>query len=368
MSGQVKKPHTSTPTHQPLPHQPAPHDSPNLHSPKKLLSKSWQVILLAIIGAVLLVMTTTFIWFFISITSVVDDVPVNGQIIEVSQGESLEGIASELTQKKLIGNGLAFILFAKFGPAHGQLIPGPYLIRPTSSIMSIIADMAAGKTAVDKITYPEGITREDMAKRFENAGYGSKQDYLNASVELAQKYDFIPSTAKQNPEGFLFPATYEFKSQSPASTLITMQYEQFKSDAWPLLQQGGPQKLSPYQLLILASIVEHEGTNLEDRKLIAGVFYNRLSRAMKLESDVTINYITGRKATTPADLKINSPYNSYLNNGLPPTPVNNPGIESIKAVVSPTSSNYIFFIGGKDGKVYFAENLPQHNENIKNHL
>ncbi len=149
---------------------------------------------------------------------------------------------------------------------------------------------------------------------------------------------------------------------------MRQQYEAFRSKALPILAGQRPAGLSQHEVLTLASIVEREALTDKDRKLTAGVFLNRLALGMRLESDVTVNYATGKTQTTPADIAIPSLYNTYRIRGLPPTPINNPSTDSIEAVMSPTKSDYIFFLAGKDGVVYYATNLEKHNENIKNHL
>ena len=358
-------------THQPLPpRQPVPPEKKPLDQFKKRVRKTpvWLVILLAILGVALAGIVAGLIWLFSAVYFVRTNVSVNGQVFEVKKGESISEIANELSAQGLIDNPTAFVLYAKLGPAHGQLIPGPYLIRPSSSIATIINDMNAGKIAQNKITFPEGITLADMATRFANAGYGSKEEYITAAKSLSANYDFVPVSAKSNPEGYLFPSTYTFVPNRGANELVKKQYEAFQTKQVPLLQGPKPANLTSNQVLILASIVEKEGLTEKDRKLIAGVFLNRLSLGMKFESDVTVNYATGKKTTAPADLSVDSPYNTYKVKGLPPTPINNPGTDSVETVLNYTPNDYIFFLAGNDEVVYFAKTLAEHNQNIKNHL
>lgn len=338
--------------------------------PKKLHRKH-KIALGIITGVIAFIVLAVFItafWFLMALTAVRADVPVNGEIVVVTPNSSLETIAGQLSSKGLIGEKNVFVLYAKLGPARGKLQPGPYLIKPTSSIKQIVGDMAAGKIAVNKITYPEGITINEMAKRWSSAGYGSKDEYIVATKKLAPEFDFIPASSKDNPEGYLFPATYSFTVNSSAEVLVRQQYEAFRTNALPLIASQRPPGLTQNEVLVLASIVEKEALTEKDRKLTAGVFLNRLALGMKLESDVTVNYATGKTQTTPADIAIPSLYNTYRIKGLPPTPINNPSTDSIEAVMSPTKSDYIFFLAGKDGVVYYATTFEKHNENIKNHL
>ncbi len=359
-------------------HHPVPPQRPQtevqnqhpVHHTKEAKQKMplWLLILLGFCGMALFVFVIGIIWLFSAIYAVRTNVSVNGQIFEVKKGESVSEIANELSQQNLIDNPTAFVLYAKLGPTHGQIIPGPYLIRPSSSIASIVSDMGSGKIAQNKITFPEGITIADMATRFANAGYGSKEEYLTAVKSLAANYSFIPASAKDNPEGYLFPSTYTFIPNRGATELVKKQYEAFSTEMLPLLQSKQVANLTPNQVLTLASIVEKEALTEKDRKLVAGVFINRLAKNMKFESDVTVNYATGKKTTSPADLSVNSPYNTYKIVGLPPTPINNPGTDSVEAVLNYTPNDYIFFLAGNDGVVYYAKTLAEHNQNIKNHL
>lgn len=341
----------------------ATNSNPN-PKPKRL----WLKILLWSLAGLFVVIVAVSLWFIMGLSAVRADVPVDGEIINIEKGSSIEAVASDLSSKNLIGDKNIFILWSKLGPAHGKLLPGPYLIKPTSTIAQIVADMAAGRVTMYKITYPEGITVNEMAKRWSSAGYGSKDDYLAAAKKLSFDFDFIPQVSKTNPEGYLFPATYSFAPGSSAEVIVRKQYEAFRVQAEPLLNGSRPGNLSKLQVLTLASIVEKEALTTADRKMVAGVFLNRLSQNMSLESDVTVNYATGKTTTSPGDLSVNSPYNTYRVKGLPPTPINNPGTDSIMAVLSATPSDYIFFLAGKDGKVYYAKTLEEHNQNIKNHL
>jgi UPF0755 protein len=142
----------------------------------------------------------------------------------------------------------------------------------------------------------------------------------------------------------------------------------FSSQVLPKLSPDIANTPKLNEVVTLASIVEKEANTTEDRKLVAGVFYNRLRAGMKLESDVTVNYATGKTNTTPEDLSVNSPYNTYKVPGLPVGPICNPGLDAILATANPTQSDYLFFIADKSGHVHFAKTLSEHNENIKKYL
>lgn len=289
-------------------------------------------------------------------------------LVDIKEKSSLDTIAQTLYDARLIQHRTSFKLYAKFSSAKGQLIPGPYLLRPSMTIRQIVSMMAAGKTAERKIAIVEGATLKDMAAAFAASGIGSENDFNEA---LNQNYDFS-FLATRPPgaslEGYLYPDTYKLLVNSSAQDFITKMLVTTKSQLETNNGFANPQGLNLHQTYTMASIVELEASRDEDRKLIAGIFYNRLKRNMKLESDPTVNYITGRKATTPQDLTIDSVYNTYKIAGLPPGPICSPSLSTILAVTSPTSSDYLFFLGGKDGKVHYAKTLAEHNQNIKTYL
>jgi UPF0755 protein len=356
-------------THVPLP--PTHHKKPPFtHKVKEKLRKTplWLSILLAVAGVVLAICIIVLLWFISIVYAVRTDVSVNGEVFVVKPNTGIHEIAQSLANQNLISDSAVFEIYTKLGPAHGKLIPGPYLIRPSSSIASIVSDMSAGRIAQNKITYPEGITIASMAKRFAAAGYGTEAEYMAAVVQLAPNYNFIPPSSLANPEGYLFPSTYTFVPGSGATELVRKQYETFQSQMLPLLQGAKPAGLTDTQVLTLASIVEREALTDADRRMVAGVFINRLRLGMKFESDVTVNYATGKTTTSAADTQVSSPYNTYKIVGLPPTPINNPSTDSVEAVLHYTPNDYIFFIAGNDGKLYYAKTLQEHNANIQNHL
>ena len=171
-------------------------------------------------------------------------------------------------------------------------------------------------------------------------------------------------------EGLLPADSYQLIINDPASVLIAQMLKNLDEKVIPAFQafSSYPGKLTAYQVLILASIVEKEASTPADRSGVAGVFYNRLAKGIKLESDVTVIYITGRTEPTATDLNSNSPYNTRKFAGLPPTPISVPSLAAIESTLKPTASSYIFFIGGKDGKTYYANTYAEHLINIDKYM
>lgn len=289
-------------------------------------------------------------------------------IYEVKSGESIHQVAVDLKKAGTITSATAFEAYVKLGPARGKLMPGPYAVRSSMNIREISRLMSTGQIAVVKFTIPEGYTVNKIAKLWEANDMGSAEDFV-AATKKSYQYPFLEgNNTKGNLEGYLFPATYEVKLNAKPQDLIEMMLDAFAKQAQPVVNSQSSTSLSPAEIITLASIVEYEGKTEDDRKLIAGVFLNRLAAGIKLQSDVTVNYATGKSLTSAADVKVNSPYNTYIAKGLPPAPIGSPGLESIKAVLSPTKSDYIFFLAGNDGKIYYAKTLSDHEKNIKTYL
>ena len=305
--------------------------------------------------------------FFYSIT-VPKDKNDKTILYKVKAEEDVGAVARGLQEQGIISSVFVFETYGRLGPAGGKLVPGTYRLSSSLNVRTISRMMATGQVATVRLTIPEGYTTAKIAKLWQSQGLGASEDFIAATKET-YSHDFLRQNNVQgNLEGYLFPATYNVKLESAPRELIIQMLDAFGKSAWPLVNQPNTVSLTPAEVVNLASIVELEGKTQADRKVIAGVFQNRLARKMKLESDVTINYVTGKSATAASDLRIDSVYNSYLYKGLPPTPVSNPGKESILAVLEPTKSDYLFFIAARDGKVYFAKNLAEHEQNIKTYL
>ncbi|MBI2798656.1 endolytic transglycosylase MltG [Candidatus Saccharibacteria bacterium] len=289
-------------------------------------------------------------------------------LVTVNEGDSSSKIASNLFQQKLIANPWLLEIMLNLGPARGRIKPGPYLIQPGTNMYQLATMLSRGQIAIIKLTFPEGLTIEELANRWQAAGLGSRQDFVSATRQ-AYNFNFLSGTVPAgNLEGYLFPATYKVIYGTPAAGLVQQMLQAFSDQAWSVLQGSRPQNLSPNQILTLASIIEKEANTSQDRKMVAGVFYNRLKVGMKLQSDVTVNYATGKKTTSPGDLRVNSPYNTYLAPGLPPAPINNPSLDAIEAAMNPAQSDYLFFLADQQGNIRFATTNAQHQANIEKYL
>ena len=215
------------------------------------------------------------------------------------------------------------------------------------------------------MTIPEGYTSKQIADVLQQKGLFPAQAYLTAVQHDQFSQDFLAGRPPgSNLEGFLFPDTYNFSAKATPDDVINAQLARFGEEVTPDLRaHAADHKLTLYQALVLASIVEREGRFDEDRGQIASVFYNRLAAGIPLQSDTTVEFAKGNPgaAITNADKAINSPYNTYLHTGLPPGPICNPGLASMVAALTPAQTDFLYFLTDKDGHAHFSKTYAEHN-------
>lgn len=303
-------------------------------------------------------------------------VPQNSQttrstLVEIKPGSSISQIAQELRQEDLVSSSLVFTLYARTSGKGDRLIPGTYELKGSMNIPEIVDYIASGKVAARKVTIPEGYTVAKIARLWNQAGFGATDEFTRAAQK---QYDYVflpkPSTEiKYQVEGYLLPATYQVSVNATAESFIRQMLDVFQQQALPVIAPAtGSQLKTVNDVVTLASIVEKEANDAENRRKVAGVFLNRLAQGVPLQSDVTVDYATGKSVTSGSDIVIKSPYNTYIVKTLPPGPICSPGLDAIRAVASPTKSDYLFFLAGRDGKVYYAKTLQEHNQNIARYL
>lgn len=343
------------------------------------LSRRVIKLIVVIISVLMLVVVITLVWAFYAIKTPIGS--GSSQLVVIEEGSSIDAIATQLEREKIIANNALFRLYVRLGPAHGQLKPGPYMLSPDMTMIEIVDYLAAGKIAARQVTIAEGKTIRQVAAVLDKDMDFAGQDFELIAKSQPEAQELLRALGAPaditNPEGVYFPNTYEILKTENVGALAQRMLEAFRSQALsylvhPPLETGKSLhpyalELTPYQRLILASMVEKEAAKSDDRAKIAAVFYNRLAQGMRLESDPTINYVTGKVVPSAQDLTLDSPYNTYRTKGLPPTPICNPSLDSIKAVMYAEPNKYYFFIG-KDRQVYFAETYAQHQANIQKYL
>lgn len=314
----------------------------------------FQKILLGIFGLIIIISIGGYIYFDHTIKSPSKGTNEN-TIFEVKQGDSTTAIAKKLKTKGLISSDLLFLVVVKL--KERPLQKGIYQIPKGSSLVDIYGILTSGKITYKKVTIPEGYRVEQVAQVLDKAGLVSYDKF----VQVASPY-----------EGTLFPDTYYF----PLNVSVDEIVADMRSD-----YQNRTKDLTVTQEdLVIASIVEREAINDAERPLIAGIYKNRLKIGMKLEADPTVYFgndtimlenmatidKTNYKFWKPIALKdyrsVDSPFNTYLYAALPPGPICNPGVASIRATINYTSSDYLFFLQ-RDGKIYPAKTEAEHNAN-----
>ncbi|MDR2405861.1 MAG: endolytic transglycosylase MltG [Deltaproteobacteria bacterium] len=288
-------------------------------------------------------------------------------LVTIPQGASYPEIAHILKENGLIKDEGAFLLAIRLKSKLKQPVgikAGEQALDPSLNTWETIKTLVKGNFKFYPFTIPEGRNLREIATTVQNAGLGSAKDFL----ALCYDKTFIQSLGIQadSLEGYLFPETYNFPKNTPLSTIIKAMTTQFFK-VWNKYNTLAAAKgLSQNEVLTMASIVEKETGAAQERPLIAAVFFNRLDKKMRLQTDPTVIYglpnFNGN--LTRADLETPHPYNTYVIQGLPPGPIASPGEDSIKAVLNPANTKYLYFVSKNDGTHHFSNTLAEHNKMV----
>lgn len=283
--------------------------------------------------------------------------------VTIKSGFSTSQIAEILTRKKLIPHPLVFKLIVKYNNVERKLIAGEYDFRSGMSLTEIIQALKKGPVRkIYKVTIPEGLTINQTADLIAQKTKVDEEEFKQLATTGAKnfKYEFLVSNPSVSLEGYLFPKTYEILEKSSVSDIINIMLAQFARETASL--ELGLTKLTKHQVVIIASLIEREAKIAEERGLIAAVIYNRLQRMMPLQIDATVQYAlpTWKMKLTREDLKVDSPYNTYMYPGLPPGPIANPGLASIKAALNPAKVDYLYYVvTSPDGRHTFTNSYEE---------
>ncbi|MEL6439372.1 MAG: endolytic transglycosylase MltG [Cyanobacteria bacterium J06621_8] len=292
----------------------------------------------------------------------------------VQPGVSGNEVGQQLAQAGLIKSLNGWKVWTKLKQISGDsggFKAGTYLVSPKESLPEIASKIWAGAILQTNFTIPEGWSTMQMGRYFESQGYFTAEEFA-AAVETipSDKYLWLPDNIPIL-EGFLYPDTYQLSSDatSDAQAIIDIMLTRFEQVALPVYE-AAQTDMSLLDWVTLGSIVEKESVVAEERALIAGVFTARLNQGMRLESDPTVEYGLGIRQTadqplTYAQVGTPSPYNTYLNAGLPPTPIAAPGIASLKATLNPESTDYLFFVARYDGTHVFSKTFSEHEAAVQ---
>jgi UPF0755 protein len=288
------------------------------------------------------------------------------QLIRFQAKLPLSSVLHDLQERGIIRSAAATGFFARVRKKESVVEAGTYSIAPGMNVDEVLKALTTPVTV--KVTVPEYYWITRTAELMEKENIAKADDFVKAAQEpkeFAKQVTFpLP---EKSLEGYLYPDTYKIQPLVGAKAAIVQQLENFDKRVWKGLDQ--PKNL--HRAIIIASMVEREAKLDEDRPLIASVIENRLAKNMPLEVDATILYAQQRwHVPTRADLKHTiSPYNTYLNKGLPPGPICSPGLKSIKAALNPAKTGYLYYVAMPDGRSLFAKTLQEHNANIaKRHV
>ncbi|NCB45850.1 endolytic transglycosylase MltG [bacterium] len=295
--------------------------------------------------------------------------PVNsGQKHEVliESGANTRKIASLLKNKNTIKSALLFRIYIKFLSVDNRLRPGLYAFSGKETINEVIQLLLRGNEKTISVTVPEGVTNKRIASIMHDSEICSINDFIEATMNpsitgrVFSSWEYIPEM-----EGLLFPDTYYFRKNTPAEVVVERMLRMTKHQIDKIFTKPLPGGLSQYEGCILASIIEEEAALDKERDLIASVFYNRLAKNQKLESCATVLYALGghKSRILYEDLKVKSPYNTYLNTGLPPTPISNFGTSALQAVANPAKTDYLYFVSDNARGHFFSKTINEHNKN-----
>ncbi len=284
--------------------------------------------------------------------------------IEINEGERAKKLLKNLEREKIIPFWQPYYIFLKFSKKDKKLMAGEYLIEPRETFKETLDKFLKGKIVQISLTFKEGWTSYDYAKELEKNKICKFEDFL-------EEIKKIPKGLKTSSlEGFLFPDTYFFSKNMKPEEVIRRLYKNFLFKTKDLRQKLEESPFSKIEWVTLASIVEKEAKLEDEKPKIAGVYLNRLKKNMKLEADPTVIYGILKagfdiKVLLKKDLLFPSPYNTYLNYGLPPGPICNPSYTSLKAVLYPEKHNFYFFVAKGDGSHQFSEKFEEHLKNIQ---
>ena len=321
----------------------------------KLISSCWGFLAIILIASGLL--------FFKASLPMSDN--TQSQVFEVKSGMTLKQVSQELLGQNLIRSANAFQAIALIQDKEKLIKVGEYYISPSMPAAEILQRITSGKTVLHSVTIPEGYRITEIANLLEKRNLVDKNIFLQQAKNV-QLLEGVPTGSL---EGYLFPDTYHFGKRTTEAIIIKKMVETFKERALKkeFLKRAGDMGFSYHEIITLASLIEKETGKDSERKQISSVFHNRLKKNMLLQTDPTVIYVIDMfdGNIRKRDLKIDSPYNTYLYKGLPPGPIANPGLKSIIAALYPANTSNLYFVSKQDGSHKFSATLNEHNRAVQ---
>lgn len=288
-------------------------------------------------------------------------------------GDGLSKIASNLKEKGLLADEKTFIAYAKKASVDKNIKAGDFKLNTNMSPKKILEVFVSGQRTEAWITIPEGWRIDQIAEYLVKQGAikDAKDFEEKAKVKNFSDMTFLSGlSGNTSLEGYLFPDTYKIFSDASIEEIIQVMLDNFGNKVTKdMTDKANKMGFTLHQFITLTSIIEKESAHSEDIRKISSVYHNRLKQDMLFQSDATITYITKRADARPTidETRVDSPYNTYINKGLPPGPVGNPGLEAMEATLNPEDTDYLFFVS-KGNRAYFARTYEEHLENIAKYL
>lgn len=305
-------------------------------------------------------------WLWVALKLPYQAFPQEGVFVTVPHGASGRSVGRILARNGVVRSSLAFELLTRRHPRR-TLQAGEYFFDHAVTASEVFDAVSSGKIYEKALTIPEGYTMFDIAQLLEQQGVVNRDEFLAAARDPSSIVDLAPRA--RSLEGFLFPATYPFPRHPSAKDVVALMVHRFR-EVWQRLSPDPETRgRSLEQVVTLASLVERETPVPAERPIVAGVFANRLRTGQALQCDPTVAYALALKGKytgtlTGADLRIDSPYNTYQHPGLPPGPIANPGEASLKAALEPAVVDYYYFVANTQGGHFFSRTLAEHNTNV----
>jgi UPF0755 protein len=299
------------------------------------------------------------ILFITSVYFPLEENSTTQKAVNIPSGTNAKEIVYILEKNEIIRkNNYTFRILIKLMKLEDQLKYGEYNLKPSMNMLQILDKLVKGEAIVYKITIPEGYTSSQIAELLEKNEIAEKEAFLK-----------LVKDSEKTPEGYLFPDTYEVPKKYGAEKMVKVMLANFNQVALvnKFTDKAEEIGFSLDEIIILASIIEKEAKFTEEKSRVSSVFHNRLKTGMKLQSCATIQYILEepKEKLDENDLKIESPYNTYLYKGLPPEAICNPGLDSIMAALEPEEEDYLYFVLGENGRHIFSKTYQEHLKNKK---
>lgn len=324
----------------------------------------------SVILVLLLFIISTFgLWFYRSSQPVSQDESTKDFLIV--KGTSASEIGSKLKEEGLIKSSLAFKFYVQLTDKEEKIQAGEYSILPSDNLFKIVDALLAGPKEI-WVTIPEGLRKEEQAAKLATALGRSNSNFEGEFLKLAT-----------DKEGYLFPDTYLFPKEVKVEVIVNKMVATFEKRVDAKMKEDTVASgFSLDEIVTMASIIERETKTVDERPVVAGILYKRLKAGWPLQADATVQYAVANSkiktlnskpnnwwlAPSVEDKEIDSTYNTYKYKGLPPAPIANPGLSSIRAAIYPSDSPYWFYIHDDNGKIYYAETIEEHNENVRSYL